>query len=40
MKSDAVIGTPSDHTALGLMVYTTVSGEVECSSACSISAGS
>src|ERR1035438_8931816 len=26
MKSSAVIGVPSDHTALGLSVYTTVCG--------------
>ena len=32
MKSSAVTGTPSDHTALGLMTYWMVSGDVDVAS--------
>jgi hypothetical protein len=39
MKSLAVIGTPSDQTALGFNVYTIVSGFVLINSACSIRFG-
>ena len=32
MKSSAVTGTPSDHTAFGLSTYWMVSGEVDVAS--------